>query len=55
MRKVTRESIKDADINIKRIENRLSEVADAIKINNQNNLTDINIICEEIFGQILNK
>lgn len=55
MRKVTRESIKDADIDIKRVENRLFEVAEAIKINNKNNLTDINVICEEIFGHILNK
>ena len=55
MRKVTRESIKDADIDIKRVENRLFEIAEAIKINNKNNLTDINVICEEIFGQILNK
>lgn len=55
MRKVTRQSIKDADIDIKRVENRLFEIAEAIQINNKNNLTDINVICEEIFGQILNK
>lgn len=55
MRKVTRESIKDVDIDIKRVENCLSEIAAAIKINNKNNLTDINVICEEIFGHILNK
>lgn len=55
MCKVTRESIKDSDINIKRVENRLFEIAESIKINNKNNLTDINVICEEIFGQILNK
>ena len=50
MRKVTRESIKDCDINIKRVENRLFEIAESIKINNKNNLTDINVICEEISG-----
>lgn len=55
MCKVTRESIKDSDINIKRVGNRLFEIAESIKINNKNNLTDINVICEEIFGQILNK
>ena len=33
----------------------MSEIAEEIKINNKNNLTDINVICEEIFGQILNK
>ena len=48
MRKVTRQSIKDADIDIKRVENRLFEIAEAIQINNKNNLTDINVICEEI-------
>ena len=39
MRKVTRQSIKDADIDIKRVENRLFEIAEAIQINNKNNLT----------------
>lgn len=55
MRKVTRRSIKDSDIDLARVEKRLLEIAKAITINNKNNLTDINIICEEIFGQILNK
>ena len=55
MRKVTRKSIKDSDIDLKRVKKRLLEMADAIHINNKNNLTDINVICEEIFGQILNK
>lgn len=36
MCKVTRESIKDSDINIKRVENRLFEIAESIKINNLN-------------------
>ena len=55
MRKVTRKSIKDSDIDLTRVEKRLLEIAEAININNKNNLTDINVICEEIFGQILNK
>lgn len=55
MRKVTRKSIKDSDIDFTRVEKRLLEIAEAININNKNNLTDINVICEEIFGQILNK
>lgn len=55
MRKVTRKSIKDSDINLGRVEKRLLEIAEAININNKNNLTDINVICEEIFGEILNK
>ena len=55
MCKITRESIKDSDIDLKRVEKRLFEIAEAINVNNKNNLTDINVICEEIFGQILNK
>lgn len=55
MHRVTRKSIKDSDIDLARVEKRLSEIAEEIKINNKNNLTDINVICEEIFGQILNK
>ena len=35
MRKVTHESIKDSDIDIKRVENRLFEIAESIKINNK--------------------
>lgn len=55
MHKVTRKSIKDSDIDIVSVKKRLLEIAEAIKMNNKNNLTDINVICEEIFGQILNK
>lgn len=55
MRKVTRKSIKDSDIDLTRVEKRLLEIAEAININNKNNLTDINVICEEIFGQIINR
>lgn len=55
MHRVTQKSIKDSDIDLARVEKRLSEIAEEIKINNKNNLTDINVICEEIFGQILNK
>ena len=55
MHRVTRASIKDSDIDLKRVEKRLSEIAEAIRVNTKNNLTDINVICEEIFGEILNK
>ena len=55
MRKITKKSIRDEDIDIGRVSKRLEEIAAAIKMNNKNNLTDINVICEEIFGQILNK
>lgn len=55
MHNVTRKSLKDSDINIFRIEQRLREIATIIKQNNKNNLTDINVICEEIFGKILNE
>ncbi|MDO7204493.1 SMEK domain-containing protein [Paraclostridium bifermentans] len=37
------------------IKRRLHEVAQGIKENNKINLTDINVICEEIFGKILNE
>ena len=55
MRKATREFIKDSDINMEKIEKRLAEIATSIKMSNKKNMTDINIICEEIFGTILNK
>lgn len=55
MRKITKKSIRDEDIDIGRVSKRLEEIAAAIKMNNKNNLTDINVICEEIFGQILNR
>ena len=35
MRKVTRKSIKDSDINLGRVEKRLLEIAGAININNK--------------------
>ena len=55
MRKITKRSIRDEDIDIARISKRLEEIAAAIKMNNKNNLTDINVICEEIFGRILDR
>lgn len=55
MRQVTIEYIKDEDITIDSIKRRLCEVALGIKKNNKINLTDINVICEEIFGKILNE
>lgn len=51
---VTKSSIKDSDIDFGRIRKRLEEIAQEIKNSNKRNLTDINIICEEIFGEILN-
>lgn len=54
MSKETKRSLRDSDISISRIENRLKKIANEIKENNRNNLTDVNIICEEIFGKILN-
>ena len=55
MRKVTCKVMTDDDINIDIVRKRLSDIAEAITVSNKNNLTDINVICEEIFGQILNK
>lgn len=55
MREMTIEYIKDEDITIDSIKRRLYEVALGIKNNNKVNLTDINVICEEIFGKILNE
>lgn len=52
---MTRKSLKDKDITIDRIRKRLCDIAQLIKINNKINLTDINIICEELFGTILNR
>lgn len=54
MIQVTKQFIKNEDINIENIKRRLEQVTDAIRKSNQINLTDINVICEEIFGQILN-
>lgn len=39
----TRKCIKDSDIDLKRVEKRLRKIAEAISVNNKNNLTDINI------------
>lgn len=55
MRELTIEYIKDENITIDSIKRRLCEVALGIKKNNKINLTDINVICEEIFGKILNE
>lgn len=55
MNKVTNKSLKDSDIDIEKIKERLVKIADEININNKHNLTDINVICEDIFGQILNR
>lgn len=55
MSSITNKSLKDSDINLDLVKRRLSIISDEIKNNNIKNLTDINIICEDIFGQILNK
>lgn len=51
----TRDFIRDEDITIDMIEHRLNEIDYKIHKNNKMNLTDINIICEGIYGGILNK
>ena len=53
--RVISESIQDKDIEINMVKIRLDLIANEIKESNKKNLTDINVICEEIFGQILNK
>lgn len=55
MCKVTHDSIHDSDINLQMLETRFHKLAVAISQSNKKNLTDINIICEEIFCEILNK
>lgn len=55
MRNITMASLKDTDIDIKRIEKRLKDIANAISNSNKKNLTDINVICEEIFCKLLNR
>ena len=55
MYEVTRNFIKYDDITIENIRNKLNEVTNVIKASNKMNLTDINVICEEIFGKILNE
>lgn len=53
--KYTREGLSDEEITIDRVEKRLAEISKRIKESNALNLSDINIICEEVFGNILNK
>lgn len=55
MKETTIEYVKDEDITIDSIKRRLCEIALDIKKNNKINLTGINVICEEIFGKILNE
>ena len=50
----TNEILLDEDITIERVSNRLKQISKGIKSSNKLNLCDINIICEEIFGEILN-
>lgn len=55
MKEVIFSYLKDSDININILQKRLKEIAEIITYNNKMNLTDINIICEEIFCKMLNK
>ena len=47
--------LKDEDITIEHIKSQLNRAVKMINVQNKLNLTDINIICEEIFGKVLNK
>lgn len=53
--KITTKFIEDKEIDIKHIDRRFKKISEEIKSTNKENFTDINIICEEIFAQILNK
>lgn len=55
MNEYTKKVLVDNDITIERLEKRLILISDQITKNNKFNLTDINIVCEEIFGKILNR
>lgn len=54
MIRYTNEFLTDGDITIERVANRLKLISEGIKNSNKLNLCDINVICEEIFGKILN-
>lgn len=54
MIRYTNEFSTDGDITIERVANRLKLISEGIKNSNKLNLCDINVICEEIFGKILN-
>jgi len=51
---VTKAFIKDEDINIARIKSLIDDISAKIKTANSFNLTDINVISEEIFGNLIN-
>lgn len=53
--KYTRKCLSDEELTLERIEKRLAIISKGIKESNRLNLSDINIICEEVFGRILNK
>ena len=52
--KIYKRILTDGDITIERVANRLKLISEGIKNSNKLNLCDINVICEEIFGKILN-
>ena len=51
----TYEPLKESDISLDSIRYTLSEISKDISRVNEYNLTDINIICEDIYGAILNR
>ena len=51
----TRKFLRDEDITIERLEKRLDKIIAKINENNKMNLTDANIYCEEIFGELFNR
>lgn len=51
---ITRDFIRDDDITREFLEKNLRKIAALIEENNKWNLTDVNVICEEVFGKILN-
>ena len=55
MLNVTYDFVRDSEITMQNLKNLLLKITEYIHLNNKCNLTDINIICEEIFGEILNK
>lgn len=46
--------LSDDEITIENLKSKLCKISNEIKSSNRLNLSDINIICEEIFGKILN-
>ena len=47
--------LSDEDISIERLRDIFQKTAEEIRKSNRKNLSDINVICEEIFGKVLDK